>query len=72
MDITRRLKIDNNRNARWKDSFEEGVDPSDVNQSALPEGSEPHGDLHLKLIRTQWRYDFTFATPSRMYIYIYN
>jgi hypothetical protein len=51
--------------AYWGVSFEEGVDPSV--EEALPEAED---DLQrfprLKLVHTQWRYDFGFGTPSCM------
>jgi hypothetical protein len=53
--------------AYWRISFEEGVDPLDVNDGALPQfGDDNHGFLGLKLVHTQWRYDFGFGTPSCM------
>lgn len=57
----------NETNNKWKFSFEEGVFKSDVNEDALPNEenkSENYGFFDIKLIRTQWRYDFTFVSPS--------
>ena len=74
VDFDRRLMkiVSNNKDehaAYWKISFEEGVDPSV--EDALPESED---DLHrfprLKLVHTQWRYDFGFGTPSCMSNYI--
>ena len=71
-EIQRRLKKIKDRNdTYWKVSFEEGIDPTDINKSALPDGEGIHGDLGLKLVHTQWRYDFAFVTPSGIYLYRY-
>ena len=64
--------VSNNKDehaAYWKVSFEEGVDPSV--EGVLPESEDdPHRFPRLKLIHTQWRYDFGFGTPSCMSNYI--
>ena len=74
VDLDRRLMkiVSNSKNERakyWGVAFEEGVDPSV--KDALPESED---DLHrfprLKLIHTQWRYDFGFGTPSCMFNHI--
>ena len=53
-------------NAYWKVSFEEGVDPSI--DDVLPNfEDENHKFPRLKLEHTQLRYDFGFVTPSCMY-----
>lgn len=57
----------NEENNYWKVSFEEGVVKSDVNEDVLPKErnkAENHGFFDIKLIHTQWRYDFAFITPS--------
>ncbi|XP_028398389.1 uncharacterized protein LOC114521994 [Dendronephthya gigantea] len=49
-----------NRDAFWRVSFEEGVDPSRINEDAFEEDEY----LDFKLDHTQWRYDFGFTTPT--------
>ena len=56
----------------WKVSFEEGIDPTDINDDQLPKsGDENRGFLNLKLVHTQWRYDFGFITPTCMFMLAY-
>ena len=53
----------------WRVSFEEGIDPEDINDNKLPKSKDGnHGFLDLKLVHTQWRYDFGFTTPTCMFI----
>ena len=48
----------------WKISFEEGVDQSSFDEDSLPKtGDENHDFFDIKLVHTQWRYDFGFQTP---------
>ena len=55
------------KDAYWRVSFEEGVHPSDIDDDALPKfGDTNRGFPHLRLVHTQWRYDFGFDTPSCM------
>ena len=56
----------------WKVSFEEGIDPSDVNKDSLPNEGETRGFYDLRLIHTQWRYDYGFGTPSGIFMYSYS
>ena len=61
----------NETSNNWKFSFEEGVLKSDVNEDALPneeDKAESHGFFYIKLIRTRWRYDFAFVSPSGIYV----
>ena len=59
-----------NKDACWKPSFEVGIAPSDVNYDALSScDGQNRGCFGLKLIHTQWRYDFGFTTPSCMFTY---
>lgn len=68
--VTKRINQTANleTNNNWKFSFEEGVFKSDVNEDALPNeesrAKNHDGFFDIKLIHTQWRYDFTFVTPS--------
>jgi hypothetical protein len=48
----------------WRVSFEEGIE--DINDDQLPKSGDGKHDLGLKLIHTQWRYDFGFTTPTCM------
>jgi hypothetical protein len=48
----------------WRVSFEEGIE--DINDDQLPKSGDGNHDLGLKLIHTQWRYDFGFTTPTCM------
>ena len=67
--------INNETNNDWKFSFEEGVLKSDVIEDALPneeDKDKSHGFFYIKLIRTRWRYDFTFVSPSGIYIVFSN
>lgn len=41
----------------WKTMFEEGMESSDINDGVLEDGCLDH-------VRTQWRYDYAFTTPS--------
>ena len=67
IDIEGRLTDNKNKDDSWNVSFEAGVDPLDINDDALPrDGNENHGFLGLKLVHTQWRYDFGFLTPKCM------
>ena len=66
-DIKERLINNKNKDDSWKVSFEEGIDSKDVNDDALPHfGNENHEFPGLKLVHTQWRYDFGFLTPNSM------
>ena len=63
----------------WKVSFEEGVDRSSFNEDALLKiGDENHDFFDIKLVHTQWRYDFGFQTPlgifmsMQCFIYFHN
>ena len=60
-----------NKDAYWKASFEAGIAPLDVNNDALISNceGENRGDFGLKMIHSQWRYDFGFTTPSCMSTY---
>ena len=55
------------KNGFWEVSFEEGIDPSHVDEDRLPKKKEIVGDNsfpNFQLVHTQWRYDFAFITPS--------
>ena len=53
----------------WRVSFEEGIDPKDINDDQLPKPGETDSEFFgLKLINTLWSYDFQFETPSCMSI----
>ena len=55
------------KNGFWEVSFEEGIDPSDVDEDRLPKRKEIVGDNsfpNFQLVHTQWRYDYGFITPS--------
>ena len=57
----------------WRVSFEEGINQTDINDGQLPKSGEGnHGFLDLKLVHTQWRYDFGFTTPTCMFVLIYD
>ena len=56
----------------WEVSFEEGVDPLDLNEDALPKEDKTEQFYDLKLIHTQWRYDYGFTTPSGIFMYPYS
>jgi hypothetical protein len=57
----------------WRVSFEEGIDPSHINDSKLPKSEDKSDEFFdLKLVGTVWSYDFEFTTPSCMSIYLIN
>jgi hypothetical protein len=54
-----------NKDAYWKVSFEEGVNPLHLHDDELPKsGDKSDRFFGLELLHTQWRYDFGFITPS--------
>ena len=64
-------RVDNNteefQKGYWRASFEEGIDPKDINDGQLPKPGETDSEFFcLKLINTLWSYDFQFETPSCM------
>ncbi len=71
VDIDRRLMKtmsgakSKNKDAYWKVSFEEGVNPLHLHDDELPKsGDKSDRFFGLELLHTQWRYDFGFITPS--------
>ena len=53
-------------------SFEEGIDPNDINDGQLSKsGDGNHRFFGLKLVHTQWRSDFGFTTPTCMFVLAY-
>ena len=63
----RKTSKDDEKNDYWKVSFEEGIDPPDVNEDKLPKEKkivEGNSFPNFQLVHTQWRYDYAFITPT--------
>ncbi|XP_046847084.1 uncharacterized protein LOC124440703 isoform X1 [Xenia sp. Carnegie-2017] len=55
--------VNNNEDRCWHVSFQEGVRIEDFDDEYFPNKGK-NDDFNLKLLHTQWRFDFTFKTPS--------
>lgn len=55
--------VNNNEDRFWYVSFQEGVRIEDFDDEYFPNKGK-NDDFNLKLLHTQWRFDFTFKTPS--------
>ncbi|XP_046846609.1 uncharacterized protein LOC124440295 isoform X4 [Xenia sp. Carnegie-2017] len=59
------MAVATDNEVKWRVSFEEGVDETEIDRSLFPNKDEVNEDLfNLKWLCTQLRFDFAFITPS--------
>ena len=59
------MAVSTGSEVKWRVSFEEGVDETEIDRSLFPNKDEVNEDLfNLKWLCTQLRFDFAFITPS--------
>ncbi|XP_046846608.1 uncharacterized protein LOC124440295 isoform X3 [Xenia sp. Carnegie-2017] len=63
------MAVATDNEVKWRVSFEEGVDETEIDRSLFPNKDEVNEDLfNLKWLCTQLRFDFAFITPSARYV----